>query len=504
MSDGTSLTLTFTKGGFKSDATMFLGIYDATNNVWVQVGTLSDFTETTATDGTGYYSIANFIIDTSNTAALTNYVPSVDTDGTAGVTNTPFITVAANTDPIPAGTLIQVFTDNSLFGTANGAGINADLPVVVAAAGDTNGDEVTVQVTDARDNASNALEAPKTGAAAVVKLVDGLSFSVSTVATSTIDVENTTLSRGGFVVEAGGDTPTAVDSKAIMSLNNTAEFTWSLAQATDLYTLVLDRTEGDQGVTNVKLAALPFTASTTDTSWSLTSDFTAAGLDASNTPTNFDIWVNTSNGTALDATPSKVLSTGDWKVSLKLTPDNDGGILPTVSEFTVKADVISHKWGINGMQAKVPYVYKINSAGWTSVMKFTNESATGAAADIRMDLVVFDATTGASVIPTGQEFTNVSLGTVASQGQAVYTGSAIVDAVNAQTPNTLSAATNYHFGVTFTVVAPQNSVHLAVQNKSPDSRADAPVLYNINEVCTRTNVGAGNDVESCKAGRVWQ
>ena len=60
LSDGTSLTFTFTKGGMASDATMFLAVYDddlggAGVGQWVQVAALTDFTEVTAADGSTYY-----------------------------------------------------------------------------------------------------------------------------------------------------------------------------------------------------------------------------------------------------------------------------------------------------------------------------------------------------------------------------------------------------------------------------------------------------------------
>jgi len=508
LSQGTSLIVNFANGGVAPDATMFLAIYDEAagggTGEWIQIATLSDFTSVTATDTTPYYSELKFLVDTSNTLAASQY-----TRTDAGVANV----VGADTDPIPADTLIQLFTDNGNFDViVSGDDPSVDLPVFVVPDGSANGTEVTAQVTGAKDDSSNDLTAPLTDAVTTVKLVDGLSYTMTTVADSTIDVENAVLSRGGFVVEAGGDTPSVVESESKAILTNTAEYTWVLDDATDTFVLKLDRVEGDQGVTDVELGGTDLTASVLDSSWSLASNMDADDLLVS---ADFEIFVNTTDNSTVNATTPLVLATGDWKYTLTMDPDAADAEPVDVPSFEVEPATTSHIWGINGMQAKVPYVYSINSAGWTSVMKFTNESTTGAAADIRMDIVVYDATTGVSVIPTGTEFTNVSLGNVDSQGQAAYLGSDIVTAINAQTPNTLDAATNYHFGVTFTVVAPQNSVHLAVQNKSPDSRADAPVLYNINEVCTVTtvdhdtgNVAAdGSDLssqESCKASRVWQ
>ncbi len=488
LSQGSSLIVDFANGGLVPDATMFLAIYDETNDAWVQVATLSDFTEVASGDATNYYSQLKFLVDTGNTLAAASY-----TRTDAGAANT----VGADTDPVPADTLIQLFTAATFAAT--------DLPSFIVPDGSANGTIVTAQVTGAKDDSSNDLTAPLTNVADAVELVDGLSFTFTTVADSIIDVENATLSRGGFVVEAGGDTPSVVESEAKAILTNTAEYTWVLDDATDTYVLTIDRTEGDQGVTDVELGATDLTASTTDTSWSLASNMVADDLLVSN---DVEIFVNTTDNTTVNAASPAVLATGDWKATLTIDADQSDGEPVDVASFTVVADTTSHTWGINGMQAKVPYVYSINSAGWTSVMKFTNESTTGTAADIRMDVVVYNATTGMSVVPTGTEFTNVSLGTVDSQGQAAFLGSDIVTAINAQTANTLDAAENFHFGVTFTVVAPQNSVHLAVQNKSPDSRADAPVLYNINEVCTSTvtnnDANGGGVTESCKASRVWQ
>ncbi len=492
LSQGTSLIVNFANGGLAPDATMFLAIYDEVADAWVQVATLSDFTSVTATDTTPYYTELKFLVDTSNTLAASSY-----TRTDAGVANT----VGADTDPVPADTLIQLFSANTF--------VAADLPVFVVPDGSVNGTEVTAQVTGAKDDSSNDLTAPLTDAVTTVKLVDGLSYTMTTVADSIIDVENATLSRGGFVVETGGDTPSVVESESKAILTNTAEYTWVLDDATDTFVLTLDRVEGDQGVTDVELGGTDLTASALDSSWSLASNMDADDLLVS---ADFEIFVNTTDNATVNAATPLVLATGDWKYTLTMDPDAADGEPVNVASFEVEPSTTSHIWGINGMQAKVPYVYSINSAGWTSVMKFTNESTTGTAADIRMDVVVYDATNSASVVPTGTEFTNVSLGNVDSQGQATYLGSHIVTAINAQTPNTLDAATNYHFGVTFTVVAPQNSVHLAVQNKSPDSRADAPVLYNINEVCSVTTVdhgvGAAADEasthEGCKASRVWQ
>ncbi|MDF2177518.1 hypothetical protein P2G88_04560 [Aliiglaciecola sp. CAU 1673] len=482
LQDKSTIRYTFTNGGLEQDPTYFVAIWDeaaaAGAGAFRYAGTTNDFTNS---PNGNYYSDLLIEIDTTGFAGTETALLS---DGTASAP-------IASDAPLPAGTVLYLFNANTF-----AAG---DVANIVVEQDRAAGDKVTVAISDARDSASNPLEAPKTVAPAdVATMVNGLTLTVNTV-TSTIDVEASP-TRTGFVET----TPDVQTSRATIQLANTAEYTFNLAQATDTYTMSVSR-DNSTGVSSVQLGAAAFTKNATTGVYELSANATTNLFAAA---VNNDINVNdgaadgTGQNGVVDATNSP-LETGAWTFAMTVNPDQTDGEPVDVAQFSLTS-ATSHDWVINGMQAKVPYVYTIPSTtGWSSIIKFTNESSE--AAEVIVDAVVYNATTGLSVAEVNNQFTNVSLPTsIPADGQMTVTGATIASALG------LDANTNYHFGLTFTVIAPQNTVHLDVQNKSPDGRAAGKVLYNINQsevrVCGDLAGDAGelDCVSRTKDNRVWQ
>ncbi|QFU03807.1 hypothetical protein FIU82_02090 [Pseudoalteromonas sp. THAF3] len=400
----------------------------------------------------------------------------------------------------------------------------------VVTEGSAIGDEINVSIPEAKNTAGVDIAAAIAGQAPAVTIGSGLALTVDE-ATSQIDVEADAGSRLQFVAEGGaglGDTDLEV-SRADVVLENEADYGITL-DAGDSFELVLKRLdeENSDAVESVTLGSVSLTQNA-DGSWTTGDQDFGSGL---NLLTNQDFEINVDGETILYP---NVDSAVDWMAELVVTDDGADAGEVTSGTYVVpvgeNAEGKTHTWTINGLQAKIPYLYNINADDWSSVVKIVNESANEANVSAKVILgelgnkasavlesgdyqTAVDATTGR--LEGGYTFDIESLGHVPAEGHLTFDGKHIIESLG------LDAATNYHIEIELLVEAAQNKVHVAAQNKNPNGRADSPVLYFINQTeevsCKYSDTRDGSvspntfddtlQTETCTSrtvdGRQWQ
>lgn len=332
---------------------------------------------------------------------------------------------------------------------------------------------MTLQVTEAYDDTSLPLEAPKTGTETVAKRASQLSAKVQTEnggagfvdgnSTSTIDVEAAP-SRAKFVAETGNsDTLTPTTSEAAV-LVESAIVNNGIIVANAAYTLTLN---GNQTAIS-KVELKDATGSDTDDFTENANNFTLTSTFADNDLTTPDdnVILITVNGTT-------VVDIANYTVDLVIDPNETG-----VANQTSLNDALAFAWTVNAMQARIPYmIVETGGDNYTFFMEITNRGANPA--EVSLDAVISNA--DASVNTTETQ-TNVI--TLAANSVTIIR-EADLDTWLTNVDDTQL----YRLGLTLTVVAPQNTVDVSAYQLDPSGRTDVPVLYNTN------NNGDG---------RVWQ
>jgi hypothetical protein len=388
---------------------------------------------------------------------------------------------------IPTGAVLILTATNG--GLENGAtdGLiddDTDNPTLRIPAGTAAGATVSVAVS-AQTAAGVAIPAAS-AAANLFDIENQFNVGVQTAATSTVDVEAGAGSRLNFVEEGGvNDVLTTVAdtdltrSAALVFVDNDSDGTvedFITTVAADALTLTLtgeqsqlvfgDATAVPAIPSGVYLELVAGGNGTTDNNSAFHREF------ASVTANTADATI--AGNVVASAAPAGSVYTDDLVITID-------GVDPIATRaFTLAAALdfnsaqyvdqtyaaaTSHTWDINGMQAKVPYVYHVPGGDWDSILRVTNEGANPA--EVLIDAIVVDIATGVNTVQN-----NVTLGTVAAASAQIFGGEDIATALG------LDTAAVSHFSLTVTVIAPQNSVHLVAQQKSPNARSDAPVLYN--------------------------
>ncbi|TLX51289.1 hypothetical protein CWC31_06645 [Pseudoalteromonas ruthenica] len=395
----------------------------------------------------------------------------------------------------------------------------------VVTEGSKIGDKIDISIPEAKNTAGVDITAALAGTTTAVTITSGLMVDVDE-ATSQIDVEADAGSRLQFVDEAV-DTDLEA-SIAGFDLENGADYGITL-NAGDSWNLTLKRKDGEDtdAVESITFNGVALTDNGDGTWTTGDVEFLNAGdplLNGSN------LVINVDGETILYP---NVADAVDWMAELTVTDDGADGSEVTSGTYNVpvgdNADGKTHTWTINGLQAKIPYLYNINADDWSSVVKIVNESKNEANVSAKVILgelgnkasavlesgdyqTAVDAATGR--LEGGFTFDIESLGHVPAEGHLTFDGKHIIETLG------LDAATNYHIEIELLVEAAQNKVHVAAQNKNPNGRADSPVLYFINQTqeteCSRYAITESNGtvtvdddyVTTCGTytidGRQWQ
>ncbi|KJY94993.1 hypothetical protein [Pseudoalteromonas ruthenica] len=394
----------------------------------------------------------------------------------------------------------------------------------VVTEGSKIGDKIDISIPEAKNTAGVDITAALADATTAVTITSGLMVDVDH-ATSQIDVEAEAGSRLQFVDEAV-DTDLEA-SIAGFDLENGADYGITL-NAGDSWNLTLKRKDGEnsEAVESITFNGVALTDNG-DGSWT-TGDVEFLNA-ADPLLSGANLVINVDGETILYPNVEDAV---DWMAELTVTDDGADGSEVTSGTYNVpvgdNADGKTHTWTINGLQAKIPYLYNINADDWSSVVKIVNESANEANVSAKVILgelgnkasavlesgdyqTAVDAATGR--LEGGYTFDIESLGHVPAEGHLTFDGKHIIESLG------LDAATNYHIEIELLVEAAQNKVHVAAQNKNPNGRADSPVLYFINQTqetecrkfSTETDGGVANVndvVTTCGTytidGRQWQ
>jgi len=321
---------------------------------------------------------------------------------------------------------------------------------------------VYIQVTGAVSASGEPKKVALTKRENIACIVEGLNAAVLT-ATSTIDAQDSRVrflnepEEGG---EDGADSspPGATDdtderSSTARDLHvdeTVAEIGFNLNSLNDKYTLTLTR-ENTTGVQDVFWSGIN---SNTNTYWIKTGDFTdSVGLAMLEGELDVEIHV-------YGQSPG-YLQTGDWHLSLVINSDD------VIDDQKVLDNYVSHKWDVNGMQVKIPYMV-LNSPGYLSFIKVANEHHQDAG--VQIDAIIWDVTQNTNLERTIEK---EDIKVIPKRSITTITEAELMEAFE------LSDTHFYHAEMTLTVVAPLNSVHVAAFQKSPNGRTDIPILYNV-------------------------
>jgi hypothetical protein len=485
--------------------------------------------------------IVNYIPSVVDADIVSQFVIQIDTNVSRllgvqffGAGNNPGVTPAVSdilgaphqlADPLPAG--IQLYLTSTAV-SATGAYNPVTMELADTA---VKGDEAHLAITEVKSSANVVLDALFANADShVLTVTDGFELTVVDQATNTIEVETdrtsfadcetwdetvTSTGASAFADYVCASDGARVISRAKLSFASSADVGLDVRNTNTMeFTVSRKDKESLSGVDSVDFGATATTLNTTTETFSGSGSLLNIGLmDSLNNNLEADLDI-TADG--VDPLFPNAGDAADWVLSnvvIKagggLTQDVNvpvvyGETTTVLSGITynradsnsVAVDGVTHVWGIDGALFKTPYLYSLpNANGWGSVVKVTNEFS--ADAGIQADIIIAPAGEGAgtdagmNTPAVGNTFVGVKLPMmVPANGQYTFNGTDLINAINTQFgAGTVDATANWHIEATFLVNAPQNYVHAAAQNKSPDGRADSPVLYKTNN---------GND------GRQWQ
>jgi hypothetical protein len=478
---------TTTGGGLQQGDMVEVGSvidYTATDGIVTQIVIQID-TNRPELEGVHFVLATNDNADDTSITNVTGATGTVAYDLGQDLSKDPF----QQADALPALTQLYLASPAATLGQYNPITIEAKEGAAV-------GSFINATVSKVTNTASQALNALATDAAAVAEIVDGFALRVVDQATTTIDVES---DRLNFINDDGNDEafgPNLEISRAQLMLANNADYGIEL-DSDDTLSAEVVRQDGEDmsGVDSVTLGSGSFAWDANDERYELAAT-TLGNLNLYTTTygtANFDIEVNRTvfleqnkddDADWVLGNVSLATSEGTFSVPVEYAETT------SADENSVKEDGVTHVWGVNGAEFKVPYVYHIgaNTSDYRSIVKIVNEFAQDA--DVFVDAVIAPAGEGAKNRDADlgeRTIKNVYVGTIPGEGHLTQNGQTILEALAQEVAIDTTAA--WHLELTYTVNAPQDRIHAAAQNKSKDGRADTPVLYKTNN---------SND------GRKWQ
>jgi hypothetical protein len=313
--------------------------------------------------------------------------------------------------------------------------------------------------------------------AGVSFLDEGADIDHASVTTNDTDLDESQARGLRLDRDIGGDYPTVLDAGDLIKIQVSTGEDCTAVDGTDVGK-VAAAFAVIGGTTTVDSSTQDYAACT----FTMDSNFGVAGLVADlDDGTGVNLVIDT-DGTEGD------IKSATWTTTLSVDLNSSG----TFAEYD---SATSHVWDatISGPAAIVPYIYAFNGSMSTqSLIEIANYAGVVRDVAVKVNLVSFDS----NFVRTNEgSFSDYFLGTVAADAVTQFTGDDIIarlispsadktaaDGYNV-TPVTLDPTSLYHMSVEFTMVNPgdtntdNDNWHIAIQNKSGSSRANAPIHY---------------------------
>lgn len=375
-------------------------------------------------------------------------------------------------------------------------------------------------------NPSAGAHAPSNASGDIITSSPALSATALTAASSKVDLANnsdTFIAEAGFdLTDANGsDTSTTISAARGLILDQTnsgVDFPTTL-DANDLIEIVVstgagncDAVDGDD--TTFEAAAVRTfdvidglngvnSAANVDNDDHATCTFTISGNFGAGSTLDDSLDLADGVGVAItiDGTEADIVSS-TWNTKLRV--DFNSNV--TAGDWVDYVDQTSHEWDatISGPRAVTPYVYAFNNnESVNSIIQIANYAGSSRDVGMKVNLVELEYDGTEWVRTTLSPAEDYYLGTVAADSIMQVTGDDIIDLLISPstaktadegynvTPVALDKTKLYHMSVEFTLVddgatnaaggkySDNDYWHIAVQNKSGGSRADAPVNYSV-------------------------
>lgn len=390
----------------------------------------------------------------------------------------------------------------------------------------SNSGATTFAVSVEGQNPSAGAHTPSNASGDIITSTPALSATAMTAATSKVDLannSNTFIAEGAYDITdpTGSDTSTtrsAARGLILDQINTGVDFPTTL-DANDLIEIIVstdagncDAVDGEDGAGFNAAAVRAFDVAT-GSSFSnsaanannddhATCTFTINGTFATQLATDLDLAAGVGLEILTDGANEGDIVSSTWNTKLRV--DFNSNV--TAGDWVDYVNQTSHEWDatISGPRAVTPYVYAFNNnESVNSIIQIANYAGASRDVGMKVNLVELEYDGSEWVRTTLSPAEDYYLGTVAADSIMQVTGDDIIDLLISPsaaktadegynvTPVALDKTKLYHMSVEFTLVddGAQNAGgnkysdndywHIAVQNKSGGSRADAPVNYSV-------------------------
>jgi hypothetical protein len=463
------------------------------------------------------------IDQTANQLETVGTVFAVETDASGDYTSITFQIAASANIGIDDVLVLATAEDttNNVADLAANVNFTVDSGATLSDSGAT-----TFSVSVEGQNPSAGAHAPSNATGDIITSTPALSATALTAASSKVDLANnsdTFIEEAGFdLTDANGsDTSTTVSAARGLILDQTnsgVDFPTTL-DANDLIEIIVSTDAGNCEAVNGDDAGFDGNAVRTfDVINGANSVASTANVDNNDHATcTFTISGNFGGGSTLDdsldladgvgvaitidGTEADIVSS-TWNTKLRV--DFNSNV--TAGDWVDYVDQTSHEWDatISGPRAVTPYVYAFNNnSSVNSIIQIANYAGSSRDVGMKVNLVELEYNGTEWVRTTLTPAEDYYLGTVAADSIMQVTGDDIIDLLISPstaktadegynvTPVALDKTKLYHMSVEFTLVddgalnaagnkySDNDYWHIAVQNKSGGSRADAPVNYSV-------------------------
>lgn len=344
----------------------------------------------------------------------------------------------------------------------------------------STGDKLSVTVKVINEvTLAEITDAGASTAAEIAEVVDGLTNTKATAVTSAVD-----FTQGA--TEFTGSTYTSATTVGATTVENG---TFSVTDAGDQYTITVTGTncaavqKDDTDAVSFGGLDLTYVSGCT---WQATNVAGTDGAITALTGGGANVSVTVNGGAAASASNTHVeIESATWTYSVSVLENT------TATTFSLFSDetALTFSGNVQGANAYVPYMYNVDSSGWLSFAKLTNNAST----DINVGVTVTVQDIAGEGALSGT-YTDFFVDTIPAGEMATINAQMILDAIGGTTTDAMPAnrgfedtnfttfadsGYNYHMNVTFTFdgTTDANAVDVTVQNKSSNGRAAGAVFY---------------------------